>query len=132
MGCISKYLGDAILNEAFRGVNYTPPTTVYLALYTSNPGDENTGSEVSGGSYARQAVAFDAITNVAGKSTTMNTLDLVFPVATVSWGTIAYVGVLDALTGGNLLYYGALAASKLIGIGDQFKVVSGNLVLDLD
>jgi len=132
MGAISKYLGDAILNEAFRGVNYVPPAKVYLALYTSNPGDTNTGVEVSTSGYARQEVAFSALTFVSGKSTISNTLDLVFPVTSTSWGTISHVGILDALIGGNLLYYGQLATSKLIDVGDQFKVVAENLVLNID
>ena len=133
MGCISKYLGDAILNEAFRDVNYVPPTTVYLGLYTSDPGDTNTGTEVSNAEYARQVVAFDAPTYVGGKSTILNTLDVVYPIALTSWGTVTHVGVLDALTGGHLLYYGSIPSpGKLIGIGDQFKTLAGNLSLDLD
>ena len=132
MGSISQYLGQALLNHTFRNVTNTPPTNVYLALYTSNPGDTNTGTEVSGDTYLRQEITFGAATTVSGKETIKNTLDILFPAAGVSWGTITHIGVMDAQTAGHLLYYGELPSSKAIGVGDQFKIVANNLVLDID
>lgn len=132
MGSISKYLGDALLNHVFRGSAYSSPAKLYVALYTSNPGDTDTGTEVTGGSYARQEVVFSAPVDVSGKSTIKNTLDLTFPVATAAWGTVTHLGIKDALTSGNLLYYGAFTTEKAIAIGDQLKIAADNLVLDLD
>lgn len=132
MGSISQFLGQALLNAAFRNVPFSQTAKVYLALYTSNPGDTNTGIEVSGDTYVRQEITFGAAATVNNKETIKNTLEILFPAAGVSWGTISHVGILDAETNGHLLYYGALSPTKVIGIGDQFKVAANNLVVDLD
>lgn len=99
------------------------PTNVRLALYTSDPTDADSGTEVSGGSYARQPVAFDA----AASGATQNTAEIVFPVATANWGTITHIGLRDATSGGNLLAHAPLAASKAIDSGDQFRISAGEL-----
>jgi len=100
---------------------------VYLALYTSDPTDADTGTEVSGGSYARQSITFGSPSN--GAST--NTAAIEFPQATGSWGTVAYIGIRDASTAGNLLYHTALDASKTIATGDVFRVAIGSLSVTL-
>ncbi len=105
----------------------TSPTTTYLALYTTDPTDADTGTEVSGGSYARQAITFGSPSN--GAST--NSAAIEFPQATADWGIIAYVGIRDAVTSGNLLYHTALDSSKTINNGDIFKITSGNLSVTL-
>lgn len=123
MAAISTYLANKLLDHTLRNVAYTPPSTVYLALYTSAPGAGDTGTEVSGGDYARQEVTF----NPASDGQVVNSADVVFPVATESWGTITHVGVRDAATGGNLLYYAALSTDKTIAAGDQIKFPAGQL-----
>jgi hypothetical protein len=40
--------------------------------------------------------------------------------------------VWDNLTGGNLLFHGALTASKTIASGDVFRVPAGDLDITLD
>ena len=123
MAAISTYLANKLLDHTLRNVAYTPPSTVYLALYTSAPGAGDTGTEVSGGGYARQAVTFSP----ASGGQIVNSADVVFPAATASWGTITHVGVRDAATGGNLLYYAALSTVKTIAAGDQIKFPAGQL-----
>jgi len=127
MSAMSNYLENALVNATLRNTSFTSPTTVYVGLYTSNPGEGNTGTEVSGGSYARQSATFGAPSD--GAST--NSATLTFPTATGSWGTITHIGILDALTTGNLLYYAALDVSKTIGSGDIFTISSGNLSVTL-
>jgi hypothetical protein len=127
MAEMSTYLEDALINATLRNTSYTSPATVYLALYTSDPTDADTGTEVSGGSYARQAITFGAPSN--GVST--NSAAIEFPQATGTWGTITYVGIRDALTTGNLLYHTALDASKTIASGDIFKIAIGSLSVTL-
>jgi hypothetical protein len=58
--------------------------------------------------------------------------DVTFPQATATWGTISHIGILDALTSGNLLMHTALTTSKVIETGDILKVSSGNLTVTLD
>jgi len=127
MAEMSNYLETALINGTLRGTTYTAPTTVYVGLYTSDPTDADTGTEVSGGSYARQAVTFGAPSN--GVST--NTAAIEFPQATGTWGTVGWIGIEDALSGGNLLYHSALDASKTIATGDIFKIAIGSLSVTL-
>jgi hypothetical protein len=127
MAEISNYLENALINGTIRGTTFTAPTTVYVGLYTSDPTDANTGTEVSGGSYARQVATFAAPSNGASASNA----DITFPQATGNWGTVGWIGILDSLTSGNLLYHTPLDSSKTIESGDIFKIASGNLTVTL-
>jgi len=127
MAEMSNYLENALINATLRNTAYTSPTTVYLALYTTDPTDADSGTEVSGNAYARQSITFGAPSN--GVST--NSAAIEFPQATGSWGTVAYVGIRDASTAGNLLYHTPLDASKTIATGDVFRVAVGSLSVTL-
>ena len=127
MAEMSNFLENALINATLRNTSYTSPSVVYLGLYTSDPTDANTGTEVSGGSYARQAITFGAPSN----GVTTNTAAIEFPQATGSWGTVGWIGIMDSLTTGNLLYHTALDASKTIASGDIFKIAIGSLSVTL-
>jgi hypothetical protein len=127
MAEMSNWLENALINATLRNTSYTSPTTTYLALYTSDPTDADTGTEVSGGSYARQSITFGAPSN--GAST--NSAAIEFPQATGSWGTVTHVGIRDASTSGNLLYHTPLDVSKTIASGDIFKIAIGSLSVTL-
>lgn len=127
MAEMSNYLENALINATLRNTAYTSPTTVYVGLFTSDPTDAGSGTEVSGGSYARTAVTFGAPSN--GAST--NSAAVEFPQATGDWGTITHIGILDASSSGNLLYHTALDTSKVIQTGDIFKIATGNLSVTL-
>jgi hypothetical protein len=127
MAEISNYLENAIINATLRNTSYTSPAAVYISLHTADPTDAGSGTEVSGGSYIRQAATFGAPSN--GVSTT--TADVTFPQATGNWGTIGWIGIWDAQTTGNLMYHTALDASKAIDTGDIFKIASGSLTVTL-
>jgi hypothetical protein len=127
MAEMSNYLENALINGTLRATSYTAPTTVYVALYTDDPTDADTGTEVSGGSYARTAVTFAAPSN----GVTTNSADVTFPTCTLAWGTVTHIGLRDASTGGNLLYHTPLDASKTIDLGDVFKITTGNLSVTL-
>jgi hypothetical protein len=127
MAALSNYLENALINATLRNTSYTSPSTVYAALFTSDPTDAGSGTEVSGGSYARQAMTFGAPSN--GVST--NNAAVEFPQCTASWGTVAFFGIYDASTSGNLLYHGALTASKVIDSGDVFKFATSSVSITL-
>jgi len=127
MAGISTYLANKLLDHTLRNVAYTPPTAVYVALYTNNPTASGTGTEVSGGGYARQQVTF----NASSGGVITNNADVVFPTATASWGTVTYVGIRDAATGGNLLYFAPLSVSKTIDAGDQLKIPAEQLSISI-
>jgi hypothetical protein len=127
MAEMSNYLENALINATLRNTSYTSPSTVYVGLFTTDPTDAGTGTEVTGGSYARVAVTFGAPSN----GVTTNSGAVEFAQATASWGTITHIGILDALTSGNLLYHTALDVSKAIDTGDIFKIAVGSLSVTL-
>ena len=105
-----------MLDAVLKDTAYTSPTTVYLALFDGDPA--TTGTEVSGGSYARQSAAF----NTAASGSTTNSAAISFtgmPAATVN-----YCAIYDALTAGNLLYYDSVT-SLTINAGDTVSVAVG-------
>lgn len=128
MAEISNYLENKLLDHVLRNTSYTSPTTVYVGLYTSNPDEGNTGTEVSGGSYARQPLSVTTATD----GIVTSSADVTFPQATANWGTISHIGLLDAITSGNLLMYTALTTSKAIDSGDVLKIASGSLTASID
>ena len=129
MAEMSNFLENALLNVTLNATTYTAPATVYVALYTTDPTDADVGTEVTGGSYARTAVSFATATGTSGN--VLNDADVTFPTCTAAWGTVTHVGLRDASTAGNLLYHSPLDDSKTVGIGDVFKITTGNLSVTL-
>lgn len=127
MAAMSNYLENALIEATLRNTTYTSPSAVYVALFTSDPTDAGSGTEVSGGSYARQEAAFETPSN--GVSTIGAAIE--FPQASGSWGTVTHFGIYDASTSGNLLYHGALTVSKAIDTGDVFKFATSALTVTL-
>jgi len=127
MSEMSNYLETALVNATLRNTSYTSPATVYAALFTTDPTDAGTGTEVSGGAYARTSITFGSPSN----GVTTNSADVTFPTCTAAWGTVTHMGIYDASTSGNLLYHTPLDASKTVDSGDIFKISSGNLSVTL-
>jgi hypothetical protein len=128
MAELSDYLENKLLDHVLRGTSYSSPTTVFVGLYTSDPGDDNSGTECTGAAYARQALSV----TTASAGIVTSSADVTFPQATDSWGTISHIGLLDAVTSGNLLMHTPLTTSKTIDTGDIFKIASGSLTAELD
>lgn len=135
MSAMSDYLEDALRTLIFRtGAGFAKTSGLYVALFTAAPSDAGGGTEVSGGSYARVDVPpLDANWTAASATdgVTDNAADIEFPVATGNWGTITHMGIFDAASAGNLLFHGALTASKAINTNDQFKFAAGDLDITL-
>jgi hypothetical protein len=129
MSAASDYLEDAVLDHVLGNTTYTPAGTLYLGLWTADDGLESgtVTSEVSGGSYVRQTITFDAAASGSADSAATVT----FPAATANWGTITHVAIMDQSTGGNVLFHGAVTTSKTIESGDTFQVSAGNLTISL-
>jgi hypothetical protein len=127
MAEMSNYLENALLNAVLRNTSYTSPSTVFVALYTSDPTDAGSGTEVSGGSYARKSVTFAEPSD----GVVLSNAAVEFDQATASWGTVGYIGLMDAVTTGNLLFHTALTTAKTIEAGDIFKIASGSLSVTL-
>ena len=124
---LSNAFETTTLEWLFTATSVTRPTAWYLALYTTAPSDTGGGTECSGTSYARQSFAMTVSGNTAS-----NSANVEFPVAGGSWGTIVAVGVFTSVTGGTLIAYGDLTASKTIATGDVLRVPAGDLDITLD
>lgn len=125
-GNLSNYLEDKVLDHILGTAAYTMPTTVYVALYTAAPNDTGGGTQVTGGSYARQTAVFDA----AASGATQNTANLDF--TNMPACTVVAIGVFDALTVGNLLVWGTLSSNKSLDAGDTLRIAIGDLDISLD
>jgi hypothetical protein len=145
MAALSDYAEQRVLNYLFNNDSdtFTAPQT-FVALYTATPTDAGGGTEVSVTSYARIRVyASTAVTATpewtaaadtttpAGAKHVNNAATVTFAQATASWGSIKAVGILDAVSAGNLLWHGTLTATKTVGAGDTFKFTTGNLKCSL-
>lgn len=130
MSALSDYLENKIIDWLLRAQAFSPPATVYAGLLTAAPSDTGGGTEVSGGSYARVAIA-SSLANWAGTQsagsttassgtggTTSNNGAITFPGPTADWGRVTHVGLYDALSGGNLLIWAALTTPKTVNNAD--------------
>jgi len=124
---LSDYLENALLNAVLRGQQYVSPAKVYVGLFTTDPTDAGTGTEVTGGAYARQAVDFTA--PVDGQVSNSN--EVLFPIATAAWGAITHIGLYDTVAGGNPLWHGPLEFQKVIDVSSQFKIPQNYLIVRL-
>lgn len=129
----SNYLEDKVNDHVLGGPDFTRPATVYVALFTAAPNDAGGGTEVTGGSYARKDVTNNDTNWPASSSgVKANGTDIVFATPTADWGTVTHFGIFDAVTAGNLLYWGALASSKVVQSGDPTKFPAGDLTVTED
>lgn len=131
MSAKSDFLENAVLNYLFNGAAMpTLASGLYIALCTTATSDAALGTEVStsGTAYARLNIARNT-TNfpTATTGTISNGTLLQFAVATASWGTITHWAIMDASTGGNILYHAALSSSVAISTNDRFELPIGNL-----
>lgn len=99
-------------------------TSAFVSLHTADPGDTGT-SEVSGGAYARQGpVAFTD--SGANPTVAANSVIVTYPVATASWGTVAFFGL---WVGGTFQGSGQITPAKTVNSGDQARFQTGSLTV---
>lgn len=126
MGSKTDYLEHAVLNFWLSNNTdgYAAPSSVYVALFTGAVNESGGGIEVTGGSYARVVRPF-TVTNGSAANTSLVT----FPTASADWGAVVDFAIFNALTGGNMLYYGTLGTPRSILNGDAPKFNAGQLVI---
>ena len=118
----SDFHKDRVVN-LLRNVSITAPVTVYVALSTTLINDDGTGlTEPVGNGYARTVVIYDA----PALGIAQNQL-VTFPQATGAWGTITHFAVMDAVTGGNMLYHDNVTASLPVNNLDTARFQPGQL-----
>ena len=121
MAELSDYMENKII-EVMRATAFTA-AAAYVALYTVAPTDAGGGTEVTGGSYARQLAGLSA----ASGGLSSNAADITFPTATADWGTVVACALFDAATVGNMFMWSLLDANKTVNTGDTFKINAGDL-----
>jgi hypothetical protein len=129
MSALSDYAEKLLLDFLMTAGTATRPSARYIALYTAAPSDSGGGTEVSGNGYSRQSATFAAASTPGG--TTSNSGAVSFTASGGSWGTITHMAIFDASTSGNMLWHGALTASKTIGDGDTLEFAIGNIDLTI-
>jgi hypothetical protein len=88
-----------------RGLAFHLAGTVYAALYAGSPGEAGTGgAELTGVGFARQPIVFPASTT----GTVANPADIVWGPVPSTRANATYGALFDALTGGHLIWSGAL------------------------
>ena len=136
----TNYLERRLLHFLFKNNSLSfssPGDSIYVGLCTAVYAAE-TGSvtEASFGGYARQQVAAASWTTIGADSTdtqtAKNTSAIEFPAKTDSGNvTITHVIIADASSSGNILFVGALDASKTLAQNDIFRINATNLSIEL-
>ena len=128
----STYLADKLNDHVLRNTVYTPPSSVYLAIFTSANGldsnDAPSQDEVSGGAYQR--ITIDGTSKqftLSAAKTASNNEDWEFSKATAPWGIVTHSAIMDAVTGGNVLYWDALTTPRDVVVNDILRFLAGEL-----
>lgn len=141
----TNYLENQLVDFLFRAQTFTPPASFHVSLHTAACSDSSSGTEVTGGSYARVAVT-RSLANMAGTQsagsttassgtggTTSNNNAITFPSPTANWGTVTHFGIWDASSAGNMWVCQALTTSKTVNNGDAAPVFNaGSMTIQVD
>lgn len=131
----NNVMADKILNW-IKGTTFTAaPANLYVGLFSTAPTtNASSGTEVSGSAYARQAVASSAWSAISQNADTIhdqisNSNAITFPVVTGSPYTVLAVGIWDAATVGNLLYWQTVT-SQAVSVGNQYQIAGAALLVE--
>jgi hypothetical protein len=135
----TNYLERRILHYIFKNNSLSfasPGDSIYVGLATAVSAAE-TGSvtEANFINYVRKQVTAANWTTIGADSTdtqtATNAANIEFPASGGTTNTITHVIITDASSSGNILFVGALDASKVIASGDIFRINAGNLTVEL-
>ncbi|MDV6318807.1 hypothetical protein [Chromohalobacter sp. HP20-39] len=135
MSAFSDYLEEGVLQHTLRGNSLPTPSTIYIALFTSDPTDADTGNEVSDSAYIRQDAAkggsIDSgwtapATSGDGKMCS-NAKLIQFPPVADGSVTVTHYALFDAQAGGNMLYHAPFSVSKTLEINDVLSIDIGGM-----
>ena len=132
----TTYLENKLLAHIFKNTAYTSPgNSIYVGLATAaSDAEAGTVTEATFGAYARQqvnAASWTLASSSTDQQTVTNTNNIEFPASTGTTQTITHAFIADASSSGNILFVGALDASKQIASGDIFRINATNLTIEL-
>jgi hypothetical protein len=122
----TSYTDNKLIDHLLGSGTYTKPASKYVALYVGDPMGSGTEVSTSGTAYSRQSGSF----TVSGGTAT-NSANIEYSAATSTWGSINYIAIFDASTGGNMLVSAALTSAKTIGSGDVLRIPTSQLSVTL-
>jgi hypothetical protein len=136
MSALSDFLENKVLDQLFGATAYTAPSTLYFALFTSAPTDvAGSGLEVPAAhGYTRAAVTNNSSNwSAAASGSKTNSAQITFsPGATTGgWGNVVAVGIFDAQTSGNLLFWTTIP-SRAVVAGDVPRFAAGGVTVTLN
>ncbi len=130
---ITYYSSARLLDFNFGGTSYTVPTTYHFGLSTTTIQIDGSGaSEPSGGAYARVALTNNKTNwGTASNASLANSTAVQFTESTASWGTITYVGVWDASSGGNIWWFDVLSPARSVATATTVLFAIGAITVQM-
>ncbi len=131
---VTYFSSNKVLDYNFGITSYTPPATLYFALSTTSPDISGSSfTEPSSGAYARVGLTNNKTNwGTAASGTLTNSTAVTFAESTASWGTIVAVGMFDALTSGNLLWYDSLSPSRTVASATTVLFAIGSITVQFN
>lgn len=139
----TTYLEHKILDFLFKNNSESfasPGNSIYVGLATAvSDAEAGTVTEVNtstqDANYVRRQVtaANWTVTSIsADQQTATNSANIEYPASSgIATYTVTHVFIADASSSGNILFVGALDASKAIASGDIFRINASNLTIEL-
>ncbi len=139
----TTYLENKLLSLIFKnnaGSFSSPGDSIYVGLATAvSNAEAGTLTEVNtstqDANYVRRQVTaanWTLASSSTDQQTVVNAANIEYPASSgVATYTVTHAFLADAATSGNILFVGALDASKAIASGDIFRINAGNLTIEL-
>jgi hypothetical protein len=125
MSALTYWFAEQLVLHAFKNTAYTPPATIYLACYTTPTDHYGAGTEVTGGSYARQPMVLDNAYDGWVE------LDADITFSAMPGCVVSHVAWCDAVSGGNMLVHGALTRKLTVTAGAPLVFKRSSLAMVL-
>jgi hypothetical protein len=141
MANFSNFLENKIIDHMLRGVAYTVPTNIYVALFTATAGLEANSphDEVTGGDYKRKVITLaTGGLGALNDGQSVNVAAVTFDQATAAWGTVNGFALVDHEnntnwgTGVNVLMWGNLTTPRAVGNTDTFSFPAESIEITID
>lgn len=143
---MSDYLEKSIINHVFKGISWSSPSCVYLALFEGTVSDTGIASakELSGGTYSRKLCTTFGISAFAGQIAPNGRLTETYPyaynaddisfdsVTGSGWQPVNSFALMNWSTSGCVLFYGSLQTPVTVLTGEQFYIPNGRLIISLN
>lgn len=128
---LSRAINRALLDHLLMTAAYTPPTEIWVALFTTAPNSQGaSGVEVSASGYGRIQHDVWHAASAADPAVATNDGDITFAEAGASWGTVVAIGLYTAETVGTMLAWGD-CTGVLVNTGDVVKLLDATISVSL-